>query len=107
MENLQLDDLRLMAEYTILKAESVLKKDSMLDFEANLIKVELEEKKKAEDKSISLNDFIDYIELTLNCPGTINPEKMSAGRAYSLHYRAKERNKALLASKLNKNGKYY
>jgi hypothetical protein len=106
MENLALDDLRLMAEYYILKAEAAIKQDSMIDFEANVLKVQLEEKKE-DRKDVTLNEFIDYIELTLNCPGTIDPEKTSASRAYSLHNRAKERNKSLLASKINKNGKYH
>lgn len=98
MENLSLEDIRELAEYHILKAEAAVTKNSMIDFEANLIKAKLSEKK--EEKQSTLNEFVDYIELTLNCPGTINPEKTSAGRAYSLYHRAKEKNKRI--SELNR-----
>lgn len=98
MENLNLEDIRELAEYYVLKAEAAVTNNSMVDFEANLIKTKLSEK--IEEKQSTLNDFIDTIELTLNCYGTINPEKISAGRAYSLYHRAKEKNKRL--SELNR-----
>ena len=51
--------------------------------------------KKQERKGVRLNDFIDYIEITFERIGTIDPEKISASRAFSLYHKAIEKNKRL------------
>ncbi|MGV8130696.1 MAG: hypothetical protein ACP5N7_01175 [Candidatus Pacearchaeota archaeon] len=67
-----------------------------MKFQADSTKKQLEERaKKGNDKGLKLNDFIDYIEITFNQIGTIDPEKMSASRAFSLFYRAVEHNEYL------------
>ncbi len=93
MENLELRVVRKEAQYYLLKSMAVVTGDKMIEFEAGLINAELKEEYQEEGDDMSMNEFIDYIELTLNTPGSINPEKMSAGRAYSLFNRAKEINK--------------
>ena len=96
MENLDLDLIRLKRDYYVMLAESMITNDSFLKFEADLLKVEIDEKE-PKDEEISLNNFIDLIELSLDKPGSIDPFKMSASRAYSLYHRAKEKNKRLQA----------
>lgn len=93
MDNLDLSIVRKRAEYEILMAKYALTGNKMIEFEAGVLMAQINDelKKNETSKEPSMNDFIDYIELALNCPGTINPEKTSAGRVYSLYHRAKEK----------------
>jgi hypothetical protein len=104
-DKLDLRIIRKEAEYEILRSIAALTGDKMIEFEAGILKVQLKEDlEKIPENSGTMNDFIDYIELTLNTPGSINPEKTSAGRAYSLHHRAVEINRK--REQLKRNGKH-
>jgi len=96
-ENLDLTLLNEKWEAARLKSMAIRTKNKRYEFLANELKTKIEKKEKElnNQKTQTLNEFIDYIELTLECTGTINPDKFGTGRAYSLYHKAVEKNKRL------------
>ena len=85
------------AQLAVLRSIATRNKDRSMQFQADVLANELKKQKQAYEtsKGMNLNAFIDYIEMTLECIGAINPEKITASRAFSLYQKAIERNKRL------------
>lgn len=102
MEYLDLSLLKKKADFIVLNSMASRTGNKGIRFKADTLKKEIENKGKEsiEDKQITLNDFIDFIEITLDSIGVIDPTKISASRGYSLFNKAKAR--AELIKKRNK-----
>lgn len=96
-DNINMEIFEKEADLAILKSIAARNNDKSMKFQADVLanKLKKERENKSQEKQVTLNQFIDYIELTFNCVGSINPDKISASRAYSLYYKAIERNKYL------------
>jgi hypothetical protein len=81
------------AELAILYSMAARLNNKSMLFNADQQRKKLNEEKEnlSKKKPLKINDFLNYIELTLN--KNIDPEKMSASRAFSLFHIAVERNK--------------
>lgn len=81
------------AEIAILYSQAARLKNKSKKFLADEMNRKLDIKKSelAKKNKQKLNDFLNYIELTLD--KTVDPEKTSASRAYSLWFLAVEKNK--------------
>lgn len=98
-ETLDLTMIRKRAEYEILRSMAARQNNKNLEFNANLIEKEIEklEKKIKDDNGLTLNGFLDYIEMTFESIGSLDPYKLSTSRAFSLYHKAIEKNKQLKA----------
>ena len=95
-DNVDLTEINKQAELAILYSMAARTENKSLLFQADSMAKDIEIKnKKKEKKGVKLNDFIDYIEITFERIGTIDPEKISASRAFSLYHKAIEKNKRL------------
>lgn len=86
-DSLDLGLLRKKSDYMFLKSYAIRTKDKNLMFRADSLQKEIEDIEKR-GTDISLNEFIDFIELSFNCAGTIDPFKISTSRAFSLFNKA-------------------
>lgn len=95
-DKLDLTVLRKQSEYEILRSLAARQQDKNLKFNADLLKKEIEklENKSKKDVNLTIDGFIDYIELTFDRPGTLDPFKISTARAFSLYHKAVEKNEA-------------
>jgi hypothetical protein len=100
IDELDLTILRLKKDAVVLKSIATRTNDKSMLFQALQMEKEIKEMEKGSENSMNLNQFVNYIELTLECPGTIDPYKITASRAFSLYHRAVEKNERL--SKLYK-----
>jgi len=98
IENIDLSTFKKRAEVAILQSIAARTNNKSIKFKADSLAKEIADKEKKDTnvKDISLNEFINYIELTFEQIGSINPDKMSAARGLSLYHKAVEKNKALL-----------
>ena len=94
-DNLDLTLLRKKGELAVLRSISVRTNNKSYKFQADVLEKEINKKLEKHGKEITMNEFIDYIELTFNTPGMIKPFETSTSRTFSLYHRAIERNKAL------------
>jgi len=93
-EQLDCSLLRKRADMVVLNSIAARTNNKAVKFQADILKKEIENSQNKESKDITLNQFINYIEETFNSIGTINPDKMSTSRAFSLYNRAIEKNKS-------------
>lgn len=92
-ENFDMTELQKRADLAVMYSIAARTGNSSMKYQADSMKKEIESKaKKTDNKVMKINDFIDYIEISLNQIATINPEKISAARAFSLFKRSIERN---------------
>lgn len=104
-EHFDLSEIQKQADLAILYSIAARTNNKSMKFQADTMKKEIENKaKKNESKGMKLNDFVDYIEITFDQIGRIDPDKITAARAFSLCNKAVERNKSLQKS-LEKHGK--
>lgn len=98
IESVDLTFIKKRAELAIMQSIAARTNNKTVKFQADVMAKELEEreKKDIDRKGIELNEFIDYIELTFNQIGRIDPYKISAGRALSLLDKAIKHNKRLV-----------
>lgn len=94
-DNLDLTLLRKKADLAVLNSIATRTNDKSIKFQADVLKKEIERKISQTGKDISLNEFIDYIEMTFNNIGQLDVYKLSTSRAFSLYNKAIERNKRL------------
>lgn len=96
MEHLDLTLLQKKGDQAILNSIAAIKKNKGFQFKADSLQKEIEkiQNEQKQDKNISLNDFIDFIELNLGLNYNIDPSRISASRGYSLFNKAKEKVKA-------------
>lgn len=94
IDELDLTLLRRKSEMTILKSMAIRNGDKSMLFQAQVMENEIksQEGKKGE---MNLNQFINYIELTFDKPGSIDPFKITASRAFSLYHKAKAQNERI------------
>lgn len=97
MDNLNCELINKKAELAILRSVALRTKNKSLEFQADVLANEIKKKEQSAntEKNQNLNSFIDYIELTFESIGMIDPFKTSASRAFSLYNKAIERNKHL------------
>ena len=97
MDYLNTEIIEKESQIAILRSIAARTKSKEIVFQADCLAMELEKKKQTykNDKGTNLNSFINYIERTFNREGTIDPEKISASRAFSLFHAAVEENKRL------------
>lgn len=95
-DKLDLTILRMRVEYEILRSLAARQQDKNLKFNADLLKKEIEklEIKSEKDVNLTIDGFLDYIELTFDRPGTLDPFKLSTARAFSLYHKTVEKNEA-------------
>ena len=95
-EKLDLTLLRKKAEYQVLLSMAARQQNKSLKFNADIMAKEIDNiEKKLSQNDVSLDGFLDYIELTFNNIGSLDPKKLSTSRAFSLYHKAVERNKQL------------
>lgn len=95
-EHVDLTELQRQADLAILYSMAARTENKSILFQADSMAKEIENKaKKQERKGMKLNEFIDFIEITFEQIATIDPEKITAGRAFSLYHKAIEKNKRL------------
>jgi len=95
-EHVDLAELQKQADLAILYSMAARTENKSILFQADSMAKEIENKaKKQERKGMKLNEFIDFIEITFEQIATIDPEKITAGRAFSLYHKAIEKNKRL------------
>lgn len=82
------------ADLVVLKSKALRTGDKSMEFVAAQNEKAFNESNKTV-KGLTLNEFIDYIEITFESIGRIDPYKISASRGFSLFKRAKEHNKRL------------
>jgi hypothetical protein len=94
---LDLEILRKKAKVAILKSRAIRLNDKSIKFDSDILQKEIdnEERKLKDLKGFTIDEFIDYIELTFNNIGTQDPFKLTTSRAFSLFQKAKERNENL------------
>ena len=97
MEHLDLSSLIKEGDQAVLNSMAARTKNKGLQFRADVMRKQITDKKLKEtnEEPISLNDFINFIELTLNLPYSLSPTSMSASRGYSLFYQAKKKIEAI------------
>jgi hypothetical protein len=93
LDKIDMSIIQKEAELAILYSLAARTNNKVMKFNADSLSLELENKKKemGKNKSAKLNDFLNYIEISLNY-GSIDPEKMKASRAFSLYNLALEKN---------------
>lgn len=92
-EHFDMKEIIERGELAVMYSNAARTGNKAMKHQADSTKKQIEERaKKGNDKGLKLNDFIDYIEITFNQIGTIDPYKMNASRAFSLFYRAVEHN---------------
>jgi len=105
MDNLNCEMINKKAELAILRSIAIRTKNKSIQFQADVLANEINNKQLSAniEKNQTLNQFIDYIEITLESIGMIDPYKMKASRAFSLYQKAIDKNKHLneLYSKKN------
>lgn len=96
-ENLNLNPIQKRADLAILQSLAARTENKSMKFQADVLakEIENEEKNNQNAKTMTLNEFIDYIEITFNQINSIDIHKTSAGRCFSLFNKAVERNKQL------------
>jgi len=95
-DNIDTTYIQKQANIALLRSLAARNNDKSIQFQADVMANELKQKfEKNTKKDSSLNSFIDYIELTFESIGMINPYKMSASRAFSLYHKAIDKNKRL------------
>lgn len=97
MEHLDLSTLIKKGDQAVLNSMAARTKDKGLKFRADEMLKQIKDKasKETGDEPITLNDFINFIELTLNLSYSLNPANISASRGYSLFYQAKKKIEAI------------
>jgi len=95
LDHVDMTMFRKKAELAILQSISARTGSKTVKFQADVLANEIIQKESKEGESIKLNEFIDYIELTFNQIGMIDPDKMKASRGLSLYNKAVEQNKRL------------
>lgn len=97
MEYLNTEIIEQEAQLALLRSIAVRTKDRSMQFQADVLANEIKMKKQAyqRTKGLSLNAFIDYIELSFDSIGKIDAEKITAARAFSLYHKAVEKNERL------------
>lgn len=101
-ENLDLSFFNKYVNFILTNSAAVRTKNKNLEFHAKQLYNELINEIEKNKEKIKLNEFIDYIELSFESIGKINPNKMSTARAFSLYWRAVDKNKQ--TNKALKNG---
>lgn len=96
-DNLDLSLLRKHAYVAVLKSMAARTKNKTIEFNANKIQKEIDNELSLliNERRQTLNEFIDYIEITFNQIGSQDPNKLTTARAFSLYQRAKEKNEHL------------
>jgi hypothetical protein len=107
MEKLDLTILRKRADLAILQALAARTQNKSLKFQADILAKEIKELSKTDADGMTLNEFINFIELSFNSIGMIDPDKMKAKRAFSLYHLAIESNKRKAKSYEKTNSKNY
>ena len=103
LEHLDLTLLRKKAQMMVKYSINRRTGNTIKKYEAESLKKEIEDKEKSLEckESMTLNKFINYIELTLDCIGTIDPLKITTSRAFSLYHQASEKNEAIIKQNRN------
>jgi hypothetical protein len=103
MEYLDLTLIKKKADYVVLKSMAERMNDKTAKFQADTLKKDIEKRQNEslEDRAMTLNQFIDFIELSFDSIGTIDASKISAARGYSLFEKAKQKNEILKKKKKN------
>jgi hypothetical protein len=96
------DLIKKRADLVLLKSKALRTGDKSMEFLAATSEKEFNESNKSV-KGLTLNEFIDYIEVTFESIGKIDPYKISASRGFSLFKRAKEHNKRITETYVNYN----
>jgi hypothetical protein len=93
-DKLDLRELYKKVDIALLKAMAARNEDKVLSFKVEQMEneIRLKEIENKDNKDLTLNEFIDYIELTFESIGKIDPYKISTARAFSLFERAKSEN---------------
>jgi hypothetical protein len=96
-DKLDVDILRKKAEIAVLRSQAARLNDKGIKFQADLLEKELNDElsKNKNSNSLTIDGFIDYIELTFSNIGTLDPFKLTTARAFSLYQKAVERNEHL------------
>jgi hypothetical protein len=95
-EKLDVTLFELMALEKLYEAKYLTEKTPVYNIMAKQTRLKIDKKNKdaEEAKGQTLNEFLNYIELSLGMQvGSIKPKEMSTSRAYSLFYQAVEINK--------------
>lgn len=95
LDHVDMTIFRKKADLAILQSIAARTGSKTVKFQADVLANEIKQKEEKESTNITLNEFIDYIELTFNQIGMIDPERMKASRALSLYHKAVEQNKRL------------
>jgi len=97
MEHLDLSSLIKEGDQAVLNSMAARTKNKGLQFRADVMRKQIADKKSKETNKdpISLNDFINFIELTLNLSYSLNPASISASRGYSLFNQAEKKVEAI------------
>jgi hypothetical protein len=94
-DSMDLSLLRKRANLAVLNSIAARTGSKTTKFQADVLKKEIEKTLSKEKKDISLNEFINYIEMTFNNIGQLDVYKLSTSRAFSLYHKAIQRNKDL------------
>lgn len=96
-EYLDLTLARKKALATVYKSMAARLKNKSIEFNAKVIEKEIENeiKKLNDSDSTGIDGFLDFIELTFNNIGGLNPYNISTARAFSLFNKAKKRTEEL------------
>lgn len=89
-EKLELDDLRNVNKEAYYRAMYYETSDKKWLNRANELKNQLNERAKKSERSQTVGDFLNYIELAINDIGKLDAMKLSTRRAFELYYIAKE-----------------
>lgn len=93
-DKLDLTIIKMIGDLAVLKNMAARNQDKTMQFQADVMETEIKAlmKKNKDSKPLTLNSFIDYIEMTFDSIGKLDPEKLSASRGFSLFHKAVERN---------------
>lgn len=95
LDHVDMTMFRKKADLAILESIAARTGSKTVKFQADVLANEIRQKESKETETIKLNEFIDYIELTFNQIGMVDPDRMKASRALSLYNKAVEQNKRL------------
>jgi hypothetical protein len=96
-DKLDVEILRKKAQIAVLKSQAARNNDKSIKFQADILEKELNDElsKNKNSNSLTIDGFIDYIELTFSNIGSLDPFKLTTARAFSLYQKAIEKNEHL------------
>ena len=94
-DHLEMESLIAQRDLVLLKSIAARTNSTIIRFQANELENRLKKNKEKPKNDMKLNDFIDYIELTFESIGKLDPDTLGTGRAFSMYHKAVDKNKRL------------